>query len=253
MSKSSVYTTTKDVLANVDLPMQTRTYKPVSHTQLIDLTLESIHQSGFTLDSEKYSMARDGNVANGNFAIRNIADSEMQLQIGWQNSYDKSLTLKFAMGTHIFICQNGCVSGDMGSFKKKHVGEIQTFTPQAISEYIKTAGDVFMQMQHEREAMKQIELSKRITADLIGRMYIEQDFIESTQLNIIKRELNKPTHNYGADNSLWELYQFTTFAMKEIHPSLWMGNHIDAHRFFTDEVYYNRKEATVDVTYEYAI
>jgi hypothetical protein len=257
MSKSSVYTTTKDVLANVDLPMQTRTYKPVSHTQLIDLTLESIHQSGFTLDSEKYSMARDGNVANGNFAIRNIADSEMQLQIGWQNSYDKSLTLKFAMGTHIFICQNGCVSGDMGSFKKKHVGEIQTFTPQAISEYIKTAGDVFMQMQHEREAMKQIELSKRITADLIGRMYIEQDFIESTQLNIIKRELNKPTHNYGADNSLWELYQFTTFAMKEIHPSLWMGNHIDAHRFFTDAtktpLITDRMEATVDVTYEYVI
>jgi len=257
MSKSSVYTTTKDVLANVDLPMQTRTYKPVSHTQLIDLTLESIHQSGFTLDSEKYSMARDGNVANGNFAIRNIADSEMQLQIGWQNSYDKSLTLKFAMGTHIFICQNGCVSGDMGSFKKKHVGEIQTFTPQAISEYIKTAGDVFMQMQHEREAMKQIELSKRITADLIGRMYIEQDFIESTQLNIIKRELNKPTHNYSADNSLWELYQFTTFAMKEIHPSLWMGNHIDAHRFFTDvaktPLITDRMEAAIDVTYEYVI
>jgi len=145
----------------------------------------------------------------------------------------------------------------MGSFKKKHVGEIQTFTPQAISEYIKTAGDVFMQMQHEREAMKQIELSKRITADLIGRMYIEQDFIESTQLNIIKRELNKPTHNYSADNSLWELYQFTTFAMKEIHPSLWMGNHIDAHRFFTDvaktPLITDRMEAAIDVTYEYAI
>lgn len=234
MSKNQVYATSKNMLINATLPTTTRTYKAIAHEQLIDLTLESIQQSGFVLESESYTMAREGNVANGKFTISNIKDSEMQLQIGWQNSYDKSLTLKFAMGTHIFICQNGCVSGDMGAFKKKHVGEIQTFTPYAISEYIKTAGDVFIQMQHERESMKQIELSKRITSELVGRMYLESDFIESTQLNIIKRELSKPTHKYGADNSLWELYQFTTFSMKDIHPSLWMSNHIDAHRFFVN-------------------
>jgi hypothetical protein len=65
-------------------------------------------------------------------------------------------------------------------------------------------------------------------------MIIEEEFIESTQLNIIRRELKKATHDYGAENSLWELYQFTTFSMKEVHPSLWMGGHIDAHAFFLD-------------------
>jgi len=234
MSKSQVYTVPKSALISTTIPAETRTYKPVSHGQLIDLTLESIYQSGFALESERYSMARDGNIANGQFMIRNIADSEMQLQIGWQNSYDKSLTLKFALGVHIFICQNGCVSGDMGAFKKKHQGTIQTFTPNAISEYIRTAGDVFVQMQHSRDSMKNIELDKRTTAEIIGRMYIEQDFIESTQLNIIKRELAKPTHDYGANSSLWELYQFATFAMKNIHPSEWMDSHIDAHAFFTE-------------------
>jgi hypothetical protein len=58
--------------------------------------------------------------------------------------------------------------------------------------------------------------------------------IRSTQLNIIKRELKAPTHDYGASGSLWELYQFTTFAMKEVHPSLWMNNHIEAHGFFVN-------------------
>jgi hypothetical protein len=65
-------------------------------------------------------------------------------------------------------------------------------------------------------------------------MIVEQQFIESTQLNIIRAELDKPTHNYGAPNSLWELYQFTTYSMKEVHPSLWMNNHIDAHSFFVE-------------------
>jgi len=228
------YNTARGMLLAAPVPQQTRTYKPVSHAQLMDLTLESIHQAGFTLDQERYTSAREGKVANGKFTIKNVADSEMQLQIGWQNSYDKSLSLKFAIGTRIFICENGCVSGDYGAFKHKHVGEIQTFTPQAITDYILDAGEAFARMQSERESMKQIVLDRRAQAELIGRMIIDEQFIESTQLNIIKRELEKPTHNYGAENSLWELYQFTTFSMKEVHPSLWMNNHIDAHAFFLD-------------------
>jgi len=228
------YNTARGMLLAAPVPQQTRTYKPVSHAQLMDLTLESIHQAGFTLDQERYTSARDGKVANGKFTIKNVADSEMQLQIGWQNSYDKSLSLKFAIGTRIFICENGCVSGDYGAFKHKHVGEIQTFTPQAITDYIMDAGEAFTRMQSERDSMKQIILDRRAQAELIGRMIIDEQFIESTQLNIIKRELEKPTHNYGAENSLWELYQFTTFSMKEVHPSLWMNNHIDAHAFFLD-------------------
>jgi hypothetical protein len=158
----------------------------------------------------------------------------MQLQIGWQNSYDKSLSLKFAIGTKIFICQNGSVSGDYGAFKKKHQGDVQEFTPQAITEYIKAAGDAFQKMQKERELMKHVQVNPRVTAELVGRMILEKQFIESTQLNIIEREIKNPTFDYNAPDTLWELYQFTTFSMREIHPTLWMGNHIDAHEFFVN-------------------
>lgn len=229
------YQTAKSILLNAPIPEQTRTYKPVTHSQLIDLTLSSIQSAGFELAEEKYSTAMDGKIANGRYMIKNVADSEMQLQIGWQNSYDRTKSLKFAIGTRIFICDNGCVHGDMGSFRKIHKGDIQDFTPKHIIEYIKQAGDVFSRMQSERDAMKQIELTKRTQAELIGRMFIEEDFIQSTQLNIISRELTSPTHDYGCPNSLWELYNFTTFAMKEIHPSLWMNNHMKAHSFFVNK------------------
>jgi hypothetical protein len=231
----NTYITAKDILISTPVPSATRTYRPVSHTQLMDLTLDSIHKAGFKLDNETYASAREGKVANGKFTIKNVADSEMQLQIGWQNSYDKSLSLKFAIGTKIFICSNGCVSGDYGAFKKKHQGQIQSFAPSAIVDYIKRAGDAFIKMQEERETMKEIEIDRKIQAELIGRMIVEKEFIESTQLNIIRQELNKPTHSYGAPNSLWELYQFTTFSMKEVHPSLWMENHMEAHSFFVNE------------------
>ena len=250
METNISYVSARDILINAEIPQQTKTYKPVSHKQLIDLTLNGIHNAGFKLDSESYSAARSGNIANGRFSIADVSDSEMQLQIGWQNSYDKSLTLKFAIGTKIFICQNGCVSGDMGAFKKKHVGEIQDFTPSAISEYIKSAAEAFRRMQIERETMKQVEITGRVKAELIGRMFLENQIITSTQLNIISRELKAPTHDYGAKDSMWELYNFTTFAMKESHPSLWMDKHMDAHKFFVNESGILVSPITIDVPAE---
>jgi len=235
METKTSYVTAKSILTGAGIPAETKTYKPISHQQLMDLTLESIHQAGFSLDKELYTTAKDGKVATGRYTISNVMDSEMQLQIGWQNSYDKSLSLKFAIGTQIIVCSNGCVSGDYGAFKKKHVGEVQTFTPTAITEYIKQAGEAFQRIQGERDTMKNIEVTKRTAAELIGRMIIEEGIIESTQLNIIRKEMDNPSFNYGAPGSLWELYQHTTYAMKEVHPSLWMKNHINAHSFFVNE------------------
>ena len=232
MESTKTYNTTKGLITSALVPAQTRTYKPIAHSQLIDLTLNGIQAAGFKLDKETYSSAKDGQIANGRFSISNVADSEMQLQIGWQNSYNRTMSLKFAIGTRILVCSNGCVSGDFGAFKKRHKGDIQDFTPQAITDYIKSAGDSFKIMQQQREQMKQVEITKRTKAELIGRMMIEEQFICSTQLNIITKELITPTHDYGAKDSLWELYNYTTFAMKELHPSLWMESHIKAHKFF---------------------
>jgi hypothetical protein len=244
------YKSTLQQIVATKVPAQTNRYKPVSHSQLIDLTLGGIESSGFKLDKQIYTQAGDGQVANGRYTISNIADSEMQIQIGWQNSYNKQVSLKFAIGIHVFICANGMVNGDMGTFKRKHVGDIQEFTPQSITEYIKSAGESFREMQIQREMMKQVELNKRQQGELIGRMVVEEGFISSSEMNIIRKELQHPTHNYGAESSLWELYQHTTFSMKETHPVNWMSDHISAHSFFVNvqgELVAKQKPANVIV------
>jgi hypothetical protein len=143
--------------------------------------------------------------------------------------------LKFAIGARIFICQNGAVHGDMGSFKKKHMGTVQEFTPAAITEYIKQAGETFRTMQTERESMKQIEVSKRAQAELVGRLLLEEKLISTMQVNQIAAELTNPTYDYGAPGSMWELYQFTTQTMRETHPRFWINDHMRAHKFFVNE------------------
>lgn len=229
------YLTTKEQIISAQVPQTTRTYKPIENRRLIDLTCEGIEKAGLKLIKEEYTSAKEGNISSGSYLI-NIDDSDMQLRLTWANSYDKSKKLIFATGSLIKVCSNGLMRfSTMGSFKKKHQGSIQEFTPHAIVEYIKQAEEMFLQMQMEKENMKNVILSERLRAELIGRMYIEEDFIKSTQLNIVKREIQHPTYDYGCPNSLWELYQFTTFAMREIHPSLYVQDHLDAHEFFVNQ------------------
>lgn len=228
------YTTSESLLRNTSLPQQTDSYKPVSHGQLIDLVRETTLKSGFKIKDESYYTAKNGLVANARYTIANIADSEMELQVGWQNSYDKSLTLKYAIGAEIIICQNGLVRGELGALNRKHTGDVQEFAPNKIIESIKAAGDVFEKIQAERELLKIVEIDKTVTAELVGRMLIDEDFLAITQLGTIRKELKVPTFDYSSNGSLWELYQFTTFAMKDTHPSLWMKKHIAAHDFFVN-------------------
>lgn len=229
------YKTTKRLLLEAPLPLQTKTYKPVPHGQLIDLTLEGIHKAGFSLGEEKYSMSQGGDIAHATYKIGNVSDHELQLMINWQNSYNKQLKLMFAVGAMVLVCTNGMISfRSMSSFNRKHTGEIQVFAPSKIAEYVQRAADVFITLQQDRDRMKQVEVDKRLTAELVGRMYIEEGFIESTQLNILKRELEKPTFDYNSPGSLWELYNHTTFAIGGIHPARWMEDHVAAHKFFVE-------------------
>lgn len=229
------YTIAKKQLISTPLPLQTRTYKPVPHQRLIDLTLEALLKEGFTVDREIYASAKGGLVAYGKYVIGNVSDNEMRLQIMWQNSYDKTKVLTFAIGALVLVCTNGMVSfRSANSFRKKHTGEIQEITPHVVQSYIAQAAETFLTLQQDRDIMKTIEIDRKTTAELIGRMYIEHEFIESTQLNIIKRQLDKPAHDYGAPGSLWELYQHTTYAIGGIHPSHWMEDHIAAHEFFVN-------------------
>jgi len=241
--KGQTYQTTKGFIRDAKLPEETRTYKPILHDDLINLTLDCIRNAGFNVSNEDYTATSDGQIATGRYVISNLRDSEMKLQVAWQNSYNKMKKAAFAIGARITVCDNGMVYGDMGSFKKKHQGDAQSFVPSTIVEYIRQAGEMFKKMQEEREIMKSVILNQRNQAELVGRMLLTVGFISPTQVSQIANQMkeyrtcrkeNKPVeYDYGTPDSLWELYNFTTYTMKDIHPFSWMADQIAAHKFFT--------------------
>ena len=237
MSKEKSYRIPKQRLFAVPLPEETRTYKPVSHRSLAEATLKGIKDAGFKVDVQEYYSAREGAVATARYTIKDIADEDMQLEIGWQNSYDKTMSLKFAIGTRIFICSNGCVSGNFGAFAKKHMADVKTFAPEEMKEAIKKAGEAFSAIKAEKDKMKDLIIGRERQAGLVGELFMLTDFLGPRQLPVIKEEMDKPTYAYGAPGSLWEIYQYVTFSMKDIHPTIWIEKHIEVHKFFVDRMH----------------
>jgi len=127
------------------------------------------------------------------------------------------------------------VKGDIGSFRSKHQGDIQVVTPKILTEYICNAGETFEKMVIEKKRMQEIEVTKKTSAELLGRMFIDEGIITSTQLNIINRELKTPTFDYGHKDSLWELYNHVTYSLRSANPTYWLQQQIDAHQFVTQE------------------
>lgn len=236
MARDVSWRTPKRRLFSTPVPEETRTYKPVSHKQLAKATLQAIKDAGFELGVEEYYSAKEGLVATARYTINDVRDEDMQLEIGWQNSYDKTLSLKFAIGTRIMICENGCVSGNFGSFARKHMADIQTFAPDEMKESILSAAEIFNDIKRDKDIMKTYIIGKDKQFELAGKLFFVNDAFGSTQLNIVNEQIKRPSFDYGAEGSIWEIYQHVTFAMRELHPRLWMEAHIEIHQYFLEEV-----------------
>jgi hypothetical protein len=225
----------KNALKKVPRPLATESYAPVPHIKVIDITLEELEKSGFKVLSEGYHMAKNGLQARGDYEI-STKDKEMHMKLAWNNSYDKTLPLRWGMGAHVIVCENGVLVADMGKFKRRHTGSVIEDYREAVHIFVNEAGAMFENVVKEREQLKDIELTTRARAELIGRMFIEEKILTATQLGIIKNEIENPSYgDYGAPGSVWELYNHGTVGMKEDHPSLYIDHHIKYHEFFRKE------------------
>lgn len=133
-------------------------------------------------------------------------------------------------------CSNGMVRGDMGSWGRKHTGSADVETIDTIQTQISKAKEYYRQLVYDKETMKEIILSDKAKAELIGRLFVEQELLNTEQLSVIKQEIKNPSYQYSGDkNSLWHLYNHVTHSIKKSHPKDWLDHQRLTHWFFTEE------------------
>lgn len=236
MAKRPEYTT-KDVLINQPLPTYPGdTYTVIPHSLIIDETVKNLTKEGFAIKNELYKVNKNGNIAQGIYHLDYNNDPDMGLMFAWGNSYNKSMRFKCAIGAYVFVCSNGVISGDMNSWARKHTGTAHTDTIETIESQISKAKSHYDTLIYEKECMKKVIISDKDKAELIGRLYFEQDLLTSEQLSTIKSQILAPSHTYNADkDSVWSVYNHVTFSLTKSHPKNWIDNQKAVHTFFKKE------------------
>ena len=82
----------RDELALVPLPSATRSWAPVGHTRVLDTTLATLRETGFTYDKMRLALSADGHRFFGTLDLTNelTPDGTVTLAVGVRNSSDKS-------------------------------------------------------------------------------------------------------------------------------------------------------------------
>jgi len=224
----------KEKLFEIELPLATSTYKPVSHKDMYEQTRDLLDKSGIIIDSEHMKSNEKGTQLITTMDIRHPGVEDIGMRIAYRNSYDKSMSVGYVAGANVWICSNGMMSGEL-SFKRKHTGSVVKDLKDTIIDTIEQLDDNFIKLYKHSNRMKEIELSKRATSELIGRFYIEEDLVTSTQLNIIKRQLDDPAYSEFSSPTLWSLYNHATYAFKEASPMMYIKQHTKLHDFIESE------------------
>lgn len=214
-------------LLDVPLPMETNTYKPVAHRKFIEDLQSGITAEGIDISSKYFSVNGLGTQVIGRYTLSH-RESDIALNIGFKNSYDKSMTAAIVIGATVIICSNGMIMGE-DAFNRKHTGTVQQELDFAIKDYIEMAVERFQDYISVKETLKHTVFDKSTVNELVGRMYIEEDFLRAEQLSMIKKEYTSktPTFDYKVDKDCaWNLYNICTYTIdKKTHPSLYLPQH----------------------------
>lgn len=227
---------TEQHIRNAALPNHGKRYTVIPHGFIIDETRKELANAGFVINQELYKTSLDGQVAQGVYHLNYGTDQDMGLMFAWSNSYNKQMRFKCAVGAQVFICMNGVVSGDLANYKRKHTGSALIDVTTSIQFQISHAKEYYDNLVADKEMLKHINLNKSQQGNVVGRLLIEQEILTLTQVGIVQREIEKPTHQYsGNPNSAWDLYNHITLALKDSHPLSYLNDHQKVHNFFVNE------------------
>lgn len=223
-------------LLHAPIPEKTESYTPISHKRIIEHTIDVLNSEKFKIKKHIYRSSTDGLIGSGEYHLEFGGDPEMGLMLAWQNSYNKQVSFKYAIGAHVFICENGMVAGDLAAYRRKHTGTADEDALAHIVDYIKQGSAIFKRLIEDRDKLKTHELTLKDVSEMVGRMYLYDQIITSTQLNIMKREMEKPSYDYGVDAmNAWAIYNYATYAFKQDNPRNWINRHTELHHFFAKE------------------
>tara|TARA_R100000908_G_C3757008_1_gene151851 strand:- start:7577 stop:8431 length:855 start_codon:yes stop_codon:yes gene_type:complete len=233
-------------IINAATPNHKKSYTVIPHREVIDNTVNLLNASGFVITDEQYRCTDEAQIAQGIYYIKpknnyldpNLnSETELGMMFAWLNSYNKRIRFQCAIGGYVLVCNNGMCAGDMMSYARKHTGSANFDAKMQISNQIKSAEKFYKRLVDDKRNMKNITLDKQTQSELLGRLYAEENILETSHLSTVKKEMTDPSYDYQCDQeNAWVFYNHVTHALKKSHPTSWLSDLQKFHEFYTSNV-----------------
>ena len=214
-------------IIQAEAPLSTTSYTPVPHMTLINMVKEKLDKHDLQISKTRYS---GNNRLNQMFGVYDLKDSdgETNLNIGFRNSYDKTLPVGLVAGGTVLVCSNLMFRGEI-KVVRKHTKNVFQDIDALLENVIQSAKYEYEMLIEDKEKMKLKLLDKRQMAELAGRMFIEDRILTANQMSELKREIYHS--EFFQNDTLWDFYNHSTHALKKSHPGQIIPNHIRVHDF----------------------
>ena len=209
------------IRANEDLTPRGPIHTPISSAEVLTKFRDKAKSLGLVFTKENGALRKDGTRYMFTADVEDARHPDYALSVGFRQASDTSMAFSGMCGTSVFICSNGCCSSLIKPSKMRHTcgnvsnGFIDSKIDLVFERFLEDADRIVGQIEQMKATRLTDELVGRFIRKLNGEWkgdrFVKNPLIGSSNLMAILAELENPTLNSNADNSVFRLHNAATY------------------------------------------
>ena len=199
-------------LATLPVPASTDTFKPISHSEVVNALVETLGFRHIGVVRDEYAATPDGMKMFGVMDLE-AGFTGCRFSLGLRNSNDKSMRLALTCGLRVLVCENMAFSGDFTPVLAKHSRSFNLL--DAITIGVDRMQRNFEPLRRQVEQWRDQQITDVTAKLIIYRAFVEGELEVPTSLMAdVHCHYFEPKYEEFAPRTMWSLSNAFTSTFK---------------------------------------
>jgi hypothetical protein len=206
---------TREELVELPVPEETRTFKPISHSDLIEKIIETLWYRRMTIVRDEYAVSQDGMKLFGLLEM-DLEYKGVRFAIGIRNSNDKSMRVAMVAGYKVTVCDNMMLQGDFQPLLAKHSKNfaLEDGLSIACDRIQRNVGKLHGEINRKQEQV----IESRDAKSLLYTAFTDGRFPISLFRAVHREFFIAPSYEEFKGSTMWSLENAFTTSFKKLNP-----------------------------------
>jgi hypothetical protein len=205
----------RDELAALPVPEETRTFKPIGHSALIEKIIETLWYRRMNIVRDEYAVSQDGMKLFGLLEM-DLEYKGVRFAIGIRNSNDKSMRVAMVAGYKVTVCDNMMLQGDFQPLLAKHSKNfaLEDGLSIACDRIQRNIGRLHGEINRKQEQL----IETRDAKSLLYTAFTDGRFPISLFRAVHREFFIAPSYEEFKQPTMWSLENAFTTSFKKLNP-----------------------------------